>query len=161
MRILLLLIVMCDGMCCLRLNTAMRTPFDTGYRYVRDHASSVISLSSPYFVSTSPIVRLGSSGGGMAILIRLMPIPAICICTIDKSLLSCLNSICPFVAWRIYCIHSFFANFMKTRRLGTSTCITCTSFFGSFSSSYIHLCIWYAVIRGLLGSNGHTHTHTL
>ena len=86
MRTLLLAIVMCDGMCSLRLNTAMRTPFDTGYLYVRNHASSVIFfLSSPCFVSTSAVVRSGASGGGMALLIRLMPIRASSIYTIDNS----------------------------------------------------------------------------
>lgn len=73
---------MCDGMCCLRLATTMRTPFDTWYRYACDHASSFISLTSPYFVSTSRIVRSGTSGGWLDILTSFIPIPATSICTI-------------------------------------------------------------------------------
>ena len=101
----------------------MRMPFDTGYLYALDHVSSVMSLTSPYFVSMSRTVRSGTSGRRFAIVIRFVVIPASSIFTIDNSPLTCLNSICPFVSWRRDCTRSLVAKFMKTCHFGPSNWI--------------------------------------
>jgi hypothetical protein len=107
-----------------------------------------------YFFNFS--IRSCTSCDRFAIRIRLTPIPAGSIFTIDNSLLSCRNSIWPFVSWRTCCIRSVFANFMDTCRFGPSICIVLMPFSGSCIFSYIHSCIWKAVIRGLRMSNAHT-----
>ena len=78
-----------------------------------------MSFTSPYFVEISLMVRSGTSGCRLAILI-LIPIPAFSVCTWDNSPLSCLNSSVPTVSRSTFCIRMSFANLMKTRRRGPS-----------------------------------------
>ena len=69
----------------LRLVTAIRTPMRTEYLYAFDHTSSVIPFTSPYVDSVSRIIPSGTSGGRLAILIRLVHMPANYIYTMSNS----------------------------------------------------------------------------
>jgi len=55
---------------------AIGIPFNTGYLYAFVHASSLIYFTSSYGESQSQIVRLGTSGGRLAILMLLVSMTA-------------------------------------------------------------------------------------
>ena len=145
-----------DGMWYLRLISTICIPLDTGYRYAIVHSSSFISFTSPYLVNTSLIFLSGTSGGRLAILILLIPIPAISINTCENSTLSCWNFSFQSLSCSTACLRVLFVNLMKTRRLGPSIWIIHTSSSANYNFSCIHSCIWNAVTRGLRGSNKHT-----
>ena len=92
-------------MLCAKATVTTRVPFEAGYRYFRDHDSLYISVTLPYFASSARILPSDTSGGRFAILMRLVPIPANPICTLDISPLSRRNSLCPFMA-RTVCTRS-------------------------------------------------------
>ena len=136
--------------------STMRIPFETLYLYARVHCSSCISRTSPYFIRVSYIIRSFTSGGGLAVRILRLPIPANSVVTCDNSPLSCLNFYCPFVAVSTLCRRALCVNLMNTCPLVPSIWIMRMSSSSRRSFSKIHSWIWKALMRGLRGSEQHT-----
>lgn len=81
-----------DDICWVSVIVTYRMQFATAYLYVRDHISSSIVTTLPYWARLDLSDSSGSSGGKFAIRIFFVPIPAIAVLIIEISPLLCLYS---------------------------------------------------------------------